>query len=64
VAKNITEENKERLLKENSDFLIFLMIQKGAAITVVSLEDDASPPFWVGLVAIGLMPPPKQDVAA
>jgi NhaP-type Na+/H+ or K+/H+ antiporter len=64
VAKNITEENKERLLKENSDFLIFLMIQKGAAITVVSLEDDASPPFWVGLVAIGLMPPPKQEEAA
>lgn len=59
VAKDVTEENKDRLLMENSDFLIFLVIQKGASITVVSLEDDAAPPFWPGLVAIGLMPPPK-----
>ena len=64
VAKDVTEENKERLLMENSDFLIFLVIQKGAAITVVSLEDDAAPPFWPGLVAIGLMPPPATGQAS
>ena len=57
VAHEITEANRLDLLSEESGFLIFLVIQKGVSITVLSAEDDVPPPLWPGYIAVGLMAP-------
>ncbi|GAB31518.1 Na+/H+ antiporter [Acetobacter pasteurianus subsp. pasteurianus LMG 1262 = NBRC 106471] len=57
VAIEVSEDNQDYLLSESSHFLLFLVLQKGAGITIVSAEDEPQPTLTPGYVAIGLVAP-------
>ncbi|MBO6037373.1 MAG: sodium:proton antiporter [Acetobacter sp.] len=54
VAIEVTEENRLELNNKESDFLIFLVIQKGVSITVMSAEDNKPLSLGLGSIVIGI----------
>lgn len=64
VAIEVSEDNQDYLLSESSHFLLFLVLQKGAAITIVSAEDEPQPTLTPGYVAIGLIAPEQMAKSA
>ena len=57
VAIEVTEENRLELSSKESHFLIFLVVQKGVSITVMSVEDNIPMSLLPGYIAIGLRYP-------
>ncbi|MFT9331560.1 MAG: cation:proton antiporter, partial [Acetobacter persici] len=56
----VTADNQASLLHESSNLLVFLVLQKGISMTIVSAEDEALSQPDVGQCVIALVPPERD----